>query len=414
VTTLLSSESSLASPPSGRPNPYAPPRPYRPGNRKIRVLLISHTCQSRTEGQPKAHALAALPDIELHLLIPRHWKHYGTWRTAQPPLAPRFHCTIAPVRFPWAGPAQHFLHYYPQLPRLLESFQPDVIDLWEEAWGWVSAHTCTWRNRVLPRAKIISETEQNISKNLPFPFEKFRDRTLKSADHAVSRNVEGATVIRGKGYRGPVDIVPNAVDTRLFHPFSDAARKAARKSLHIEGFTAGYVGRLVPEKGLLDMLEALAGCPSDVRMLLVGSGPLQREIETRAEALGLTGRIRIQPAAPLEQVPELMNALDVLVLPSRTTGRWKEQFGRVIIEAGACGIPVIGSDSAAIPDVVGEAGLIFPEGNAAALREAITTLRSDPALARRLGQIGRTQAETFYTWDQVAQRMATIYQTVTQ
>ena len=107
-----------------------------------------------------------------------------------------------------------------------------------------------------------------------------------------------------------------------------------------------------------------------------------------------------------------MNALDALVLPSRTTPRWKEQFGRVIIEAQACETPVIGSSSGAIPDVVGPGGLIFPEGDAAALALAMTALHADPQKARELGKLGRRQAEEHYTWERVAQRMWEIYSEV--
>ena len=105
-----------------------------------------------------------------------------------------------------------------------------------------------------------------------------------------------------------------------------------------------------------------------------------------------------------------MNALDAFILPSRTTHRWKEQFGRVIIEAHACATPVIGSDSGAIPAVIGEAGLVFPEGSASAIATAIQTLSADPARARRLGEMGRAQVEAHYTWARVAELMRSVYQ----
>jgi glycosyltransferase involved in cell wall biosynthesis len=107
-----------------------------------------------------------------------------------------------------------------------------------------------------------------------------------------------------------------------------------------------------------------------------------------------------------------MNAIDVLALPSRTTARWKEQFGRVLIEANACGTPVIGARSGAIPDVVGQAGLTVPERDPRALAAAITQLQSDPAAARRMGEQGRRQVESLYTWQRVAERMFTVYQSV--
>jgi glycosyltransferase involved in cell wall biosynthesis len=409
----------ISNPESRAGNPYAAPRPYAPGARRIKVLLISHTCQSRTEGQPKAHALAKLPDIDLHLLTPQRWMHYGQWREAEPPVGGgggvgcRFETTIAPVRFGWVGPAQYFLHYYPSLPRILRSFRPDVIDLWEEPWGLVSARTCRLRNKLLPTAKIVSETEQNINKVLPFPFEAFRRYTLQQADYVVGRNRESIDVVRSKGYKGPAEVVPNAVDMELFRPL-DRARCRAELGIALpaDAFLAGYAGRLVEEKGLMDVLESLPAAPPRVHALLLGSGPQGESLRARAKELQVEGRTHFLPARPLEQLPAFMNALDVFVLPSRTTARWKEQFGRVIIEAHACGTPVIGSDSGAIPDVIADAGLVVPEKNPPALGAALAKLASDGALAGQLGSRGRENAGSNFTWDRVAERMACIYQNV--
>ena len=133
-------------------------------------------------------------------------------------------------------------------------FQPDIIDLWEEPWGLVSAQVCRLRNRLLPSTMILSETEQNIDKRLPFPFEQIRKYTLRNADYAVGRNEAALEVLRAKGYAGPAEVVPNAVDAELFHPMD---REECRRALGLTGFVAGYVGRLVPEKGLMEMIEAL-------------------------------------------------------------------------------------------------------------------------------------------------------------
>jgi glycosyltransferase involved in cell wall biosynthesis len=107
-----------------------------------------------------------------------------------------------------------------------------------------------------------------------------------------------------------------------------------------------------------------------------------------------------------------MNGIDALVLPSRTVPTWKEQFGRVIIEAHACGTPVIGSDSGAIPEVVGEGGVIFAEGNVAQLAETIASLAASPELIHKLGHTGKEQVHERYTWQKVAEQMYNVYQSV--
>jgi len=201
--------------------------------------------------------------------------------------------------------------------------------------------------------------------------------------------------------------VPNAVDANLFRPLD---RAQCREELGVSGFAAGYVGRLVEEKGLMDMVNALEQTPADVNLLFVGAGPYQPALEQRVRERGWEARVRFLPPRPLEQLPQVMNALDALVLPSRTTARWKEQFGRVLIEAQACQTPVIGSDSGAIPEVIGSAGMIVPEGSAEALAQAMLSLRDAPERAGEMGRLGRRRVEENYTWAQVAERMRQIYE----
>ena len=344
--------------------------------------------------------------------MPDRWFNYGAWRAPDHADPSQFRLDVGRVNLPWLSSAQFYLHWYPGLAKLLREFRPDIIDLWEEPWGLVSAHACFLRTKLLPATRIISETEQNVNKRLPPPFEQFRRYTYRQADFVVCRNTEAQEVVKSKGYRGPMQVVPNAVDAELFRPMDRAACRRALPSISGFEFVAGYVGRLVEEKGLLDLVEALEFCPPTVGLLLVGAGPLRFRLEQRARELGKERQLVFEPARPLQELPGVMNALDVLVLPSRTTPSWKEQFGRVIIEAYACGVPVLGSNSGAIPDVVGEGGLIFPEGNAHALATALDVLRTDPARCTELGRTGRALVDTRYTWEQVAKQMMGIYQRV--
>ena len=372
----------------------------------MRVLLISHTCQSQQQGQPKAAQMGRIPGVDLRVLVPHRWREYDRWREAQSPLESNFQYQVGKVRLPWTGPGQWYLHWYPGLAETLREFQPDIIDIWEEPWGMVSAHTAWLRNRLLPQTKIIAETEQNIAKTLPPPFETFRAYTLRHADYMIGRSGEAVENVRAKGYAGPAAVVPNAVDTELFRPLD---RAECRRALGLSGFVAGYVGRIVEEKGLAEMVDALAHCPADVNLLFVGKGPYQMALEQHAQASGLGNRVRFLPERTMDKLPQVMNALDTLALPSRTTPRWKEQFGRVIIEAQACETPVIGSNSGAIPEVIGAGGLIFAEREPCALAAAIMTLYQNPERGREMGRIGRLQAQEKYSWARVAERMGNIY-----
>ncbi len=377
----------------------------------IKVLLIAHACQVGNEGQQRAQQLGQLPGIDLRVLTPDRWYEHGSWRTTQLPVAPTYAFQAERVRFPWSGPTQWYLHHYPALAATLRAFQPDVIDLWEEAWGLVSVQACWLRNRLLPSAKIVSETEANIPRTHPTPFKQFRSYTLRNTDYAVARQTEGIAVLRAKGYTGPVQVIGNAVDPELFCPLD---RQACKKALGLSGFVVGYVGRLIESKGLMDLVDTLAHVPKETTLIFVGSGDLQSALQKRAKELGLAQRVRFFPPRKMTELPMVMNALDALLLVSRTTATWKEQFGRVIIEAHACETPVIGSDSGAIPEVIGEGGLTVREGDVAAIAAAIVKLKDYPALARKLGQTGRLQVEALYTWKRVAERMRDIYFEVTR
>jgi len=377
----------------------------------MKVLMISHSCQSRTEGQPKAVELARL-GVDLRVIVPRRWKHYGHWRQTQRSSEnPGFRLMQMGVALPWTGPGQSYLHFYPGLARVLRNWSPDIIDLWEEPWSAVSLQACFLRDRLCPAAALVSETEQNIEKTLPPPFETFRISVLKQADFVVGRSEEALAIVKRKGFDGPSRVVPNAVDADLFQPLSSTKRMETRRRLGWEEnqFIAGYIGRLVEEKGLADFVESLAHTPPNVRGVLVGDGPFEAQLREQIARLGLESRVSLLPARSAKLLAPLMGALDVLVLPSRTTPRWKEQFGRVLIEAGACAVPTIGSDSGAIPDVIGDAGRIFPEGDALALAKELSDFCAHPDAARILGQNGLKAVQSRYTWAKVAGAMLDIY-----
>jgi glycosyltransferase involved in cell wall biosynthesis len=125
--------------------------------------------------------------------------------------------------------------------------------------------------------------------------------------------------------------------------------------------------------------------------------------------LALDGQVAFDAARPSGDVPAYLNQLDVLVLPSRTQSNWKEQFGRVLVEAMACGVPVVGSTCGEIPNVVGDAGLVFPEGDTDALRGRLNQLMTTPELRCRLGQAGRERVLAHFTQAEIARRTVELY-----
>ncbi|MGH2486390.1 MAG: glycosyltransferase family 4 protein, partial [Ktedonobacterales bacterium] len=115
------------------------------------------------------------------------------------------------------------------------------------------------------------------------------------------------------------------------------------------------------------------------------------------------------PAVAAAEAPRVLADMDVLALPSLTRPNWMEQFGRVLIEAMGCGVPVIGSDSGEIPRVIGDAGVIVPEGNVESLRAALRDLTERPERRRELAERGRARVFANFTQEQVARKLADVY-----
>jgi glycosyltransferase involved in cell wall biosynthesis len=145
---------------------------------------------------------------------------------------------------------------------------------------------------------------------------------------------------------------------------------------------------------------------------LLGDGPQREELRKLAGVHNIGGAVQIDLPIASAEMPGWYHSIDALVLPSRTRPNWKEQFGRVLVEAMACGVPVIGSDSGAIPEVVGPAGLIFPEGDGEALAAHLLRLIEDGEVYAALAQAGRQRVLNHFTQAQIAARTVEVYRTL--
>jgi glycosyltransferase involved in cell wall biosynthesis len=234
--------------------------------------------------------------------------------------------------------------------------------------------------------------------------------TLRAAQHIQCSNSEAVDVLKRQGFSGGTSVVPLfGVDTRVFHPRPAEAQRAALK---LKGCAVGYVGRLVPEKGLTTLLEALARTEPYVQALFIGDGPEKPKLQEQARQLGLARRTHFLPAVDYGAVADYMNALDILVLASRTQTHWKEQYGRVLVEAMACRVAVVGSDSGAIPETVGDAGRIFPEGDSAALAGILRELAARPEARQALAARGYARVQAHYTVERLAAQIVEVWETL--
>ena len=366
--------------------------------RPLRIASIAHPAVSSEAGRLRYPYLGAKSDVELHLIVPAIWKEFGRTIVAEPPHETGFAVHVMPIRLPHAGPMNWYLHFYPELGRLLRQLEPDVIHLWEEPWS-VVALQAQWLRR---HAALVLEVDQNILKRLPPPFEAIRKHVLRHTDHVLSRSSDATMVVRARGYAGPVTPIGYGVDAATFAPPSDAAEAGPNRDFRI-----GYVGRLIDEKGLDDAFEAMAISGAPVNFAIMGEGPYETKLRERVATLGLDRRVSFQGWGSPADVANFLRSLDALVLLTRTTKAVREQFGRVIIEAQACGVPVIGSTCGAIPDVVGDGGWIVPERDPQVLRNLLNQIAVDAALVRAKGLAARSNVQARFTYEAVATALHT-------
>ncbi len=359
--------------------------------------------------QKKLEELACLPDIDLVALVPPAWHEP---RVGSIRLERRFTQGYRLETVSMAFNGHHHLHFYPGLQRILRRERPDVLHIDEEAFN--PATFLAMRSGRAVGARCCFFNWANIDRAYPPPFRWFEQYVFRHAAHAIAGNQEAATIIRRHGYSGPVTVLPQfGVDPQMFTPASETGDNSA--SLHTTDkhnaqlFVVGYVGRFVQEKGILDLIEAVAGMPPCVHLRLVGDGDLRASIEARIATLQIEQRVSITTAVGSTQVPGVLRQLDVLVLPSHTRPNWKEQFGRILIEAMSCGIPVVGSASGEIPHVIGDAGLVFPEQDPAALRATLIRLLEDSDLRQRLRHKGRERVLAHYTQAALSREYYDVY-----
>jgi glycosyltransferase involved in cell wall biosynthesis len=362
----------------------------------MRILFVSHTYLV-AENRKKLRELASLPGVELKLVVPHRWPATMHGDLPYEPLD-EASFPVLPLRAFLTG-REMLYGYWDIAPALRPT--PDVICV-EQGGGAVSLLQFL-KARVVraPRAKVVFFTWWNLPYRARQPFRALEAHNLRKSDGAIAGNQEAHDILRDHGFKKPIRVLPQlGVDPAAFRK-EDTAE--LRTQLGLGDFVVGFVGRFVPEKGLRVLVDAVLNLSRPAHLLLLGSGPLEAEIRQRINLDGRSKQLTIVNSVPHADVARYLNCMDALVLPSLTTSFWKEQFGHALIEAFACETPVVGSSSAEIPNVVGDAGLIVPEGDAEALCGALTRLADDASLRADLGRRGRERALAVYTNRKIAE-----------
>jgi glycosyltransferase involved in cell wall biosynthesis len=346
----------------------------------VRLLVVSHPAV--VDVNQEVYRELQHRGWEPTIVVPDRWRHEYSPEDVRPRALPGLEGALRPTRVILAGRPQRHL-YLARCRAICEEVRPDVAFLEAEPYALSAAQ---W-SRALRRLRIPFGVQcyENIDRPLPAPVRRLRARVLRDAAFVAARSQTAADLARSWGARGEIGLAPPAV------PGWERVPETPDRP-----FTVGYAGRLIESKGLLDLLAAVRRLDAPVELVLAGDG----ELRPRLEGQEIPGSaVRVLDGVAHDEMASAYAQFDVLALPSRTTPTWKEQFGRVIIEALWCGVPVVGSDSGEIPWLIGltEGGLVFPEGDVAALAARLAELRASPELRARLAERGREAVQRLFT-----------------
>ncbi len=361
----------------------------------MRVAVIGHTYVVDAN-RGKWRALA--PRCEaLRLFAPSVWPERDFWtRECEP--AGDLDVVALPARD--AGHARRWRFSFVKLRGELLAFRPDVLHVEAEA-GSAIALEAAW----LCRSALFT---QFVWENIPIdsPWRRALAKwNYARIDHLFGGSNGALSAARADGYCGAATVVPQVgVDV------ASVDRTNATRVFNDDRFVVGFVGRMDAKKGvhvLLDAIRILDG--QRIGLVFVGDGPERGILRERASRDELSGQVRFVDPVPHDTVASYIKGFDLLVLPSVSTPGWREQFGHVLIEAMACGVPVIGSRCGAIPEVIGDAGVVVDENDATALAREIARLIGDADGRNKYVLAGRRRVESLYTDEAVADALRCVW-----
>jgi glycosyltransferase involved in cell wall biosynthesis len=355
---------------------------------RVRVLLVSKAMLGVT-AQKKADLLARQAGVDLTVASPAFWRaDDGGKQMLEDAERPGWRLEVVPI---WMNGSFH-TYTFPTIGRLMRELRPDVVHMDEEPYNLATYLVVRAARRVGARSLFV--TWQNLDRSYPFPFSAMEQYNYRHSQFALAANADAVQVIRRKGYRGPVAVFPQfGVDVELFVPRPRPTDRRVR---------IGYVGRLVEQKNVDALVRAFAPLAGQAELIITGRGPCEESLRALAAELGIGERTQFVGSLESAAVAPAMADLDVLVLPSRTTPNWVEQFGRVLVEAMACEVAVVGSSSGEIPHVIDEPDLVFPEGDVAALSAILRQLVDHPDQRAGYARRGRARALALYTQQHIA------------
>ena len=354
----------------------------------MRIMVVSHSSVVGTY-RGKLREWVEQSDVDVDLVVPPAWPENNQWVTAEAEASSPYRFTIVPA-YRLGRVASYFFHPLVFL-KTVRHVRPDIVYAEEEPWSlaaWQSMHAARSVN-----ARFMFFTWENLLRRYKWVSRKILRSVMDGANAAVAGNSDAVRVLTGRGFAKPIKHLPQyGID------LSDSNGKASVPIAGIERLPRpriAFVGRLEKEKGVHVLLRAAAGLKGQWSLIILGNGEERNPLYMSVREIGIEDRVVFLDGIPHRDVPGVMAGVDILVLPSITTDTWKEQFGRVLVEGMAAGVSVVGSDSGAIPEVVDDAGIVFPEGDSSALRTVLQRLIDSDETRRSYSLRGKVRAEQY-------------------
>ncbi|MFN8650393.1 MAG: glycosyltransferase [Gemmatimonadales bacterium] len=363
----------------------------------MRAVIVSHTyIDPATRG--KLRALAGL-GCTLSVAIPARWSPTQRGPLLEASWGNDGGVRIVPI--PVKGDRGEGVHWkVSDLHRMLADFRPDVLHVESEPWTPAAASASARAQKL--NIPVVLFAWESVIRSESLRERWRRGRTLDRARGLVGGNKLAAGLLSRGRPKVPVTVIPQL---GLTPPLEIQRPQNAE-------LTIGFVGRLVPEKGLDMLFRACVKLLGRWNLVVVGSGPAQEQLEALAERLGIASRITWRGPMPPEQLRDLWPQVDCLVVPSRTTPQWVETFHPAMVEAMGHGVTVVASDSGALPELVDTAGLVVPEDDVPALTAALQHLADAPRERARLGKEARLRVMAEYVDNAVARRTLEFWESV--
>jgi len=378
---------------------------------KIKVLYIHHAA-AYPEERKKFEYLAQQPELDIMLIQPKQWAQIGreeNFRSLKQNTA--FKTVHANALF---RNYHHRSFFINKIRAVFKNFQPDIIHLFEEANTFFSLQAVICKRLFAPHSKLIFDNFQNVLfEHAEFKFHQFYDyiekKVFEEAVCATVRYSGSRDYLTHRNFQKPIYELPWGVDLSLF---SRKNPDIIQQKYDLAGFSLAYIGRIEEEKGVLFLINALSELEKDFRLLIIGGGLAEKKMLRMISELNLSHKIHYIGYVPHQELPVYYSAVNCVVVPTISTPGFQEQFGRVIVESMACGTPVIGSTSGAIPSVIGDAGLVFEENNMAALIQNLETMINIPSLVKEFSQKATERARNVFCLEKFSENCLNIYKEV--